>query len=84
MKNLDDFLKRYNFLQAPIKTKVKICLEIIKDETGIELEKNDIKLSGVTFYITAGSVVRSEVLTYKSKIEKKLTLKLNSKKYKLE
>ena len=74
MFNISNFLEKFLKLDRDNILKQKVIVEIIKKETKIELEKENIEIKGEQIKIKTNPVIRNEIFMHKTEIEHQLKI----------
>lgn len=81
MNLISNFLQKFLNLEKDNNTKIQIILDVIKEKTGVELQKNVLEIKGETLKINTTAVARNEIFMHQEEIvsslkEKKIFLKI--------
>ncbi|PIR40005.1 MAG: hypothetical protein COV33_02170 [Candidatus Zambryskibacteria bacterium CG10_big_fil_rev_8_21_14_0_10_34_34] len=74
MFNISNFLEKFLKLDRDNILKQTVIIEIIKKETEIELEKENIEIKGEQIKIKTNPVIRNEIFMHKTEIENQLKI----------
>ena len=74
MFNISNFLEKFLKLDRDNILKQVVIVEIIKKETKIELEKENIEIKGEQIKIKTNPVIRNEIFMHKTEIENQLKI----------
>ncbi len=66
--HIKNYLEKFKTILFSKEENYRIISEIIKKNTGIEIEQKNIKIKGVDLYIKASPLVRNEIVINKNKI----------------
>jgi hypothetical protein len=72
MNNISNFLQKFLKLEKDNNTKISIILDIVKQTTGLELQKETLEIRGDNLKINSNPIVRNEIFMHKSQIEDNL------------
>ena len=72
MENISSFLARFKKILSSHKASEYVFLEIIKDELGIELQKEDVKVRSGILCVTASPTIKNTLFLNKRKILQRL------------
>jgi hypothetical protein len=72
MNNISNFLQKFLKFEKDNNTKISIILDIVKQTTGLELQKETLEIRGDNLKINSNPIVRNEIFMHKSQIEDSL------------
>jgi hypothetical protein len=74
MDSISGFLHKFLNLEKNNTIKLTTILEIIKEETSLELQKDVLEIKGDNLKINCSPLFRNEIFMHKSQIEESLRL----------
>lgn len=75
MLSLSNFLDKFLNLEKDKNTKVYLILSAIKQQTGVELSKENVEIRGDDIILKCNSVFKNEIYMHKEGIENDLKTK---------
>lgn len=76
MNNISGFLQKFFALDNKNKAKLSLVLDVIKNKTGLLIQKENLEIKDEILKIKANPVIRNEIFIHKEEIE--LSLKENN------
>ena len=76
MRTLTQFLKRYTSLKSSDTEVKKVCVFVVRDVTGIEIETKHISVRNNALQLQVPSAIRSEIHFHKKEILRGISEKL--------
>ncbi|MDP6387900.1 MAG: hypothetical protein QGG63_01325 [Candidatus Pacebacteria bacterium] len=73
-------MEKFKKITPPDKLVKEVCIDTVKKIVGIDIEKDNIDVRNGIIFISADSIIKSEIFLKKNEIIKNLTQKLSSKK----
>lgn len=72
MNNISNFLQKFLILDKNNNARLAEILEVIKKETGMDLQKEMLQTKGDNLKINCSPIFRNEIFMHKQKIEEQL------------
>jgi len=72
MNSISNFLQKFLNLEKDNSTKLSKILDIIKENTGLELSKEALELKGDNLKLNCSPIFRNEIFMHLSQIEENL------------
>ena len=72
MQEISFFLKKYEGVTREYTSSAKALINIIKEETGITVDKNTLDFKGESVYIQTNPSIHSEIFLHKDNIQRRL------------
>lgn len=72
MNGISNFLQKFLKLEKDNNTKLSLILDIIKQETTIQLSKEMLEIKGDSLKLNCNPVMRNEIFMHRSEIEESL------------
>ena len=72
MNSITGFLQKFLKFEKDNNTKLSIILDVIKKETGLELQKEMLEIKGDNLKLNCNPVFRNEIFMHQSQIESSL------------
>ena len=74
--NIDKFLEKFRKALNQQEGYKDVVVEVIKNCTGIEIERENIKIKKETLFLNVNSYIRSEIFLYKNKLLEEFKIKI--------
>ena len=78
--NINSFLEKFKNITPPDDFLKKTFISVVKDETGIEVARGDIKIAHGVIYLSASPAIKSELYIKKPLLLKRISAALSQEK----